>query len=104
MELLEYIRDENRKPIGCVVAIKMEYEDTPDHRVLIGASLQHPKLDRWNRVRGQRIARNRAVKQCSFRPHPDRRMAVVLAVSAMLERAERYYHTSPDNVTVGVIG
>lgn len=49
--LCEYIRNENREPIGCVVAID---------RDCIGVSLLNPK-DRFNREVARNLAAGRAL-------------------------------------------
>jgi len=51
-ELVQFVRDKKRRPIGCLVA-----KDG-----WIGWSLCHRKLDKWNREIAVKIARGRAEK------------------------------------------
>lgn len=53
--LVEYIRDKNRNPIGCIVAICKDGESN----VSYGISLHNPK-DEYDRSLGRQIAIGRA--------------------------------------------
>ena len=79
--LIEYLRGENRQPVGCIVAID---------RDTFGISLLNPK-DEFNKDLAKKIAVGRA--ELGILPNvPQKKMKLVTnAIKRMTERSERYF-------------
>lgn len=92
--LCEYIRDKNKKPIGCIVALCKDGED----EVSYGISLYNPK-DEYSRSLGRQIAIGRAYSYNLEEPVkwipefiPAKKKALVeKALVNMVFRADRYF-------------
>ena len=56
--LVQYIRDKERRPIGCMVA----WLPSGNKPVIIGVSLCNVKKDKFDKVLGRKIATARAIK------------------------------------------
>ena len=79
--LIEYIRTENREPIGCIVAIDRE---------TFGISLLNPK-DEFNKGMAKKIAVGRA--ELGVYPNIPRKKEglVERSIQRMADRADRYF-------------
>ena len=79
--LIEFIRNENREPIGCVVAVD---------RDCIGVSLLNPK-DRFNREVARNLAAGRALSGAIPEVTGKKEILVEKAIRRMARRAHRYF-------------
>ena len=78
-ELIEYVRNKNREPIGVVVALGKNQ---------VGWSRKH-NLDKWNREKALRIARGRAIVgsgETVTIPYD-----VLPIMEHMIDRSQRYF-------------
>lgn len=82
--LVSYIRDENRKPFGCIIAIK-----TANDEIRYGLSLCNPK-DRFTKKDGRRLALKNSSGQCISIP-AYRAEAVRVAQEQMRNRVKKYF-------------
>ncbi len=83
--LINYIRNENRKPHGVVVAFKQ------DGKIHYGYSLHNP-IDKWDRELGIKIAVARAnADEFQLPKVKDRNKVVSEAFEHMKNRANRYF-------------
>lgn len=81
--VIKYVRDNNRKPIGVVVAIDSNK---------IGWSMCH-KDDRWNKDMGKTIAINRAWEGLSLEDNIKKApLCMTKALYAMYARAGKYFN------------
>ena len=93
--LIQYIRDENRRPIGTMVAIKK------DDQAFLGLSFCNLKKDKFNKALGKKIAVQRAnqlyARTCDcvnpVIPKSKKRPDYVNQIGDFMFRAERYFHT-----------
>ena len=79
--LVEFIRNENREPVGCVVAID---------RDCIGVSLLNPK-DKFNREVARNLAAGRALSGIVPDVRGRKEEVVERAIRRMASRAYRYF-------------
>ena len=79
--LVEFIRNENREPIGCVVAID---------RDSIGVSLLNPK-DKFRREVARNLAAGRAITGVMPDVRGKKEIVVEHAIRRMARRAYRYF-------------
>ena len=79
--LVEFIRNENREPIGCVVAID---------RDCIGVSLLNPK-DKFKREVARNLAAGRAITGIVPDVRGKKEIVVERAIRRMASRAYRYF-------------
>jgi hypothetical protein len=83
--LINYIRNENRKPHGVVVAFKQ------DGKIHFGYSLHNP-IDKWDRDLGIKIAVARAnANEFQLPKVTDRLEVVSKAFEHMKNRAAKYF-------------
>lgn len=79
--LIEYLRDKNRRPIGCVVALDQDS---------IGVSLLNPK-DKFNREVARNLAAGRALQGIVPDVRGRKEELVERAIRRMAVRAYRYF-------------
>lgn len=79
--LIEYLRDKNRKPIGCVVALDQDS---------IGVSLLNPK-DKFNREVARNLAAGRALSGIVPNVRGRKEEMVERALKRMARRAYSYF-------------
>lgn len=83
--LINYIRNENRRPRGIVVSFK------EDGQIKFGFSLHNP-VDKWDRDLGIKIAVARAnAKEFQLPDVDDRNKSVSEALEQMKIRASKYF-------------
>lgn len=83
--LINYIRNEDRRPRGIVVSFK------EDNQIKFGFSLHNP-VDKWDRDLGIKIAVARAnAKEFQLPDVDDRNKAVSEALEHMKIRASKYF-------------
>ena len=79
--LVRYLRDQNKRPYGCIVAV------SPNH---IGWALCCPK-DRFSKHLGKTIALGRASYGSNVELPCYKKTVVLDALTSMKVRAEKYY-------------
>lgn len=84
--LTRFIRDENRKPFGIIVAVQLD-----DGSIHYGVSLNKPG-DKWNRDLGRKIAIGRAYSGTIMPELPRKKEDVVIhQLGQMMKQAKHYF-------------
>ena len=99
--LVQYIRDKERRPIGCMVALGFS------RYTIIGYSLCNTKKDKFNKTLGKDIAYNRAYKMAEARivreevigvnpsiPNNGNTEKICMQVDRFVDRACKYYRVN----------